>query len=366
MGFVSSLVVPLARPQPDAARFIRVLMGEERTDKPPLVEYIVDAVVIRPILTDFLGREWVEPRPDDRHSQAAYWDNFIEFWYRLGYDFVRFEMGLGFPRRQVVGSDPTRGPGGQRAWADQHQGAITSWEDFERYPWPAVEKVDWFPFEYLSTHLPEGMGLILSHGGGIYEHLSAIFSYEGLCLALYDQPDLVEAVSQRVGELMEAFYREILDLPNLIAIFPGDDLGFRTGTLLSPDHLRRYVLPWHRRFAQMAHAKGLPYFLHSCGNVSAIMEDLIEYVGIDGKHSFEDAIIPVAQFHAQYSDRIASLGGVDVNVLARGTPEEVRCYVRKVIDACAPRGRYVVGSGNSIPSYIPVENYLTMLAEALR
>ena len=47
-------------------------------------------------------------------------------------------------------------------------------------------------------------------------------------------------------------------------------------------------------------------------------------------------------------------------------PEEVRAEVRRLIEVCHPRGRYCIGSGNSIPSYIPVENYLAMLDEAQR
>ncbi len=73
-------------------------------------------------------------------------------------------------------------------------------------------------------------------------------------------------------------------------------MGFKTGTLLAPDVLRQYCLPWQKRFAAMAHDKGRPYFLHSCGNLAAIMEDLIEDVRIDGKHSYENAIMPVQEF----------------------------------------------------------------------
>ncbi len=358
--------LPLARPKPDAARFIRVLMGQEQAARPPLVEYLVDDVLRRPIVTELLGREWVEPARGDRAAEAAYWDNFVAFWYRLGYDFVRFEAALPFPSYDLAAPDPAPQATGDRHWRDQHRGAIASWADYEAYPWPKVEEFDFFPYEYLNGHLPEGMGLIVCHAGGMYEHLSAIFSYEGLCYALFDQPDLVEAVCRRVGELMEQFYRQLVELDRVIAIFPGDDMGFRSGTLIAPDDLRRYTLPWHRRFAALAHSKGLPYFLHSCGNLEAIMPDLIDTVGIDGKHSYEDAIIPVAEFQARYGDRIAVLGGVDVDVLARRSPEEVRERVRATIEACGPRGRYAVGSGNSIPSYVPVENYLTMLDEAQR
>jgi len=355
--------IPINNPRPDAQRFIDFLMGRVRTGRPPLVEYLVDEVVMCPILVDLLGRSWVSEAPD-RPAQTAYLDNFIQFWYRMGYDFVRFERGLGFPVLQTLHADPAPNSPKDRAWADQHTGMVRTWQDFERYPWPEIENVDFFAYEYIEGHLPEGMGLMVSHAAGVFEHLSQIMSYEGLCYAVLEQPDLVQAMAERIGSLMVKYYNHLLDLDHVIALFPGDDMGFRTSTLIAPRHLRQLVLPWHKRFAEMAHQRGLPYFVHSCGNLAGIMEDLISFVGIDGKHSFEDAILPVEDFQARYGERIAVLGGVDINILGAGTPEQVRQRVRFLVDTCGRRGRYAVGSGNSIPSYIPVENYLAMLDEA--
>ena len=95
----------------------------------------------------------------------------------------------------------------------------------------------------LNRHLPEGMGLMVSHAGGPFEKLSDLMSYEGLCLALYDDFALVQAVQDRVGELMERFYAHLLDLDRVVALFPGDDMGFRSGTLIAPDHLRQLACP---------------------------------------------------------------------------------------------------------------------------
>jgi uroporphyrinogen decarboxylase len=176
----------------------------------------------------------------------------------------------------------------------------------------------------------------------------------------------VRAVADRLGELMMAFYSHILDLDNLVAVFPGDDMGYKSATLVAPDVLRTYVLPWHARFAAMTHAKKLPYFLHSCGRVDAVMEDLISVVGIDGKHSFEDGIVPVQDFQARYGGRIAVLGGIDLNILAGGSPDDVRRQTHRLVTTCGARGRYAVGSGNSVPSYVPLENYLVMIDEAHR
>lgn len=355
--------LPLDDPQPDADLFIQLLMGRQSRARPPLVEYLVDEVVRKPICAQLLGRPWAANGPD-RASRIAYLDNFIAFWHRLGYDFVRYEESLPFVKRSVVIADAAPGSDKQRAWADEHHGAIASWEDFERYPWPGVSDASFFAVEYINAHLPEGMGLMTCHAGGIFEQVSQIMSLEGLCLALYDQPDLVAAVTEKVGERMLAYYRHLRDLDGVIALFQGDDMGFRTGTLIHPDALRRHFLPWHKRFADLAHQRGLPYFLHSCGNLETIMEDLIQEVGIDGKHSYEDAILPVQGFQARYGDRIAVLGGMDLNLLTDGTPAQVRAHARYLMETCGARGRYAIGSGNSIPSYIPVENYLVMVDEA--
>ncbi|HET6486080.1 MAG TPA: uroporphyrinogen decarboxylase family protein [Spirochaetia bacterium] len=370
------MTLPLKHPKPDSSYFLDVVMGR-RSGPSPLVEYLVDDVVMKPIVEGLLGREWagegsvgtaheVRRGVVDRAAQTRYLDTYIDFWLRMGYDFVRFERDVGFPERHLETSDTAPGSAKRRAWSDQHTGSIMSWKDYEKYPWPRLESFDFFPFEYINSHLPDGMGMITCHGGGLYEHLSWIMSYEGLCLALYDAPDLVKAVAERVGSLLVGFYRHLLDLDRVIAIFQGDDMGFKTGTLLAPEALRTYCLPWQRRLAAMSHERGRPYFLHSCGNLASIMEDLIEDVRIDGKHSYENTIMPVTEFQQKYGTRIAVLGGLDINILTRSTPQEIRKQTANLIEVCGAHGRYAVGSGNSVPSYIPVENYLAMVDEAVK
>ena len=185
--------VPLDEPKPDAGRFIRVLRGQEKADRPPAVEYLVDPVVMEPVL-ESMGRKWVGYDPASRAAQEAYLDNYVEFWYRMGYDFVRFEQGFQFGEYKLTAKDTATAASGDRFWQNEHSGPIMSWQDFELFPWPSADEFDFFPFEYLDSHLPDGMGLIAAHEGGICEHLSWMMSYEGLCLALYDNPGLAEAV----------------------------------------------------------------------------------------------------------------------------------------------------------------------------
>lgn len=114
--------------------------------------------------------------------------------------------------------------------------------------------------------------------------------------------------------------------------------------------------------ANLAHNHNKLAILHSCGNLEAIMDDICD-TGVDGKHSFEDKIMPVEEAYRRWSDRIGIIGGVDMNLLAKGTEEEVRKRTTEILNVCGPNGRYVLGTGNSVASYIPIRNYLAMLDE---
>ena len=103
----------------------------------------------------------------------------------------------------------------------------------------------------------------------------------------------------------------------------------------------------------------------SCGNIEAVMDEMIDETGYDAKHSFEDEIIPIEEYYEKWQDRIALLGGIDVDFLSRATPEQVFERSRAMVERSRDRGGYALGSGNSIPDYVPVENYHAMLKAAL-
>ena len=201
---------------------------------------------------------------------------------------------------------------------------------------------------------------------GALEPVCWLMGYRSLALALYDQPDLVQALFDRIWEIYIPLARSIVQMDGVVALWMGDDMGFRSSTLISPSHLRRYVFPYQKEIASIAHEHGLPFLLHSCGNLEAVMEDLIEEVGIDARHSFEDAIQPVECFTTRYGKRIAVIGGVDMDLLARGSQEQVRARTRQILEACAPSGAYILGSGNSIANYVQPQNFLAMLDEGWR
>ena len=365
--------IPLKNPRPNIENFKKVILREKAPHRPPFVELHIDKEIVKEIVETKLEREWVPPLPDDRKAQEACLRNYIEVHYRLGHDFVRltgqfrFSSGLHFTSRVREGADTATLSRGERQWTEEGEGAISSWEDFEKYPWPSLDEVDPWAMEFVSKNLPEGMGIMACPSQGIFEGgMNALFGYQNLAYLLHDNPELVKAGLDRIGELIYSYYESVIGLENLAGFFQGEDMGFNTNTLVSPDVLREYVLPWHKKIAQLAHDHDLIYILHSCGNLESIMEDLIEDVKIDAKHSFEDAIMPVTEFKKKYGHRVGIAGGVDVDKMCRLEEAELRAYVRNVIDKCNKDGGYALGSGNSVANYVPLQSFLIMLDEGLR
>ena len=287
----------------------------------------------------------------------------------LGYDFVRCgldDVGLKTDRLKATDTAELARTGG-REYANEHRGPITTWQEFETYPWPDTCRYTTRNLEWLAQNLPEDMCIIGSGGFGKFtENLLALMGYETLCYSLFDQRDLVAAISRRLLDINQAILERMLEFDRVKAIWGADDMGFRSGTLLRPVDLREFAMPGHRAMVRTAHAAGRPYLLHSCGKLDSIMDDLVDDAHIDGLHSFEDTIRTVEETKAQYGDRIAVLGGMDVDFLCRSDQAAIRRRTRNMLEACHPGGGFCLGTGNSVANYVPLDNYLAMLDEGRR
>jgi uroporphyrinogen decarboxylase len=144
-----------------------------------------------------------------------------------------------------------------------------------------------------------------------------------------------------------------------------DDLGSQTSTIIDPDVLRAIVIPRMKRLF-MHVKKRLPHlkvFLHCCGSIRPIIPDLID-AGVD--------ILNPVQFTAKDmelkglkkdfgKDLTFWGGGVDTqSTLNKGTPQQVRDEVRRIIDIMAPEGGFVFTPVHNVQEDVPPENFWAM------
>jgi len=345
--------------RPNYDRLVSVLWLEDEIDRVPFYEHLVDLEVIEHLLRVKLRRIDMSRR----EGKVNYLRYLVKFFKSLRYDCVPFELPLKLPRNNVLFTEDTaRLSRGFRRWLDEHRGVIMKMIDFESYPWPNQEDaIDYEMMEILCKILPENMGVVGGVGGGIFEHTVWLMGFTPFFKALYCERKLVEAMFRRIGKLITDVLKVLAEYDKIVILRMGDDLGSRNGTFISPSMLRKYIFPWYREAVKIAHKHGKPFILHSCGNLSAIVNDLIDWVGIDGKHSYEDTIMPVTEAKRLYGSRIAILGGIDVDKLSRYPKDEFTSYVKEVMRKCCPGGGYALGSGNSITNYVDINNYLEML-----
>ena len=317
----------------------------------PVINYLELAEVdLKPSLKDlWWGYKFVGQTI--RFCCLAGWD------YAFGFSLIPFK-GMA---PQLADNTSTEVKNGKRGWLNDNRGPIMSWDDFERFPWPTDIKGVNAMSRTMAKRVPDGMKVMVIPGG-VFEWTTWLMGMVPFSYALAEQPDLVDAIIKKVTDIIRAVVEDILPEPNVGGIFMGDDLGFVSGTFVSPKVLREKFLPQMRKIVDLTHAVGKLFVLHSCGNMYAVMDDLI-MMGIDAKHSYEDKIMPVEKVHEKWGSKIGIIGGVDMDLLAKGTEDEVRKRTREIIDLCAPRGRYVLGTGNSVANYVPLPNYLAMIDE---
>ncbi|MFH0963979.1 MAG: uroporphyrinogen decarboxylase family protein [Planctomycetota bacterium] len=342
------------RPDADFGRLRKVLLREGLPDRVPFFEIFADMEISEAVL----GRS--APRGDDAKALIQRIAHEIAFQHALGYDYVRVTADPPFPSTTRPARNTAALAKGDRGWVVSVDSVIRSRSDLDSFRWPVVADEQFAGLEYANRHLPDGMKIIGTQSG-IFEHTEFLLGYENLCIKLAEDRDLVREVFTRVGELQHECFKRIVQYENVAALWYTDDLGFKTQTLISPRDLREFVFPWHKRMVDIAHERGLPALLHCCGNLEEVMENIIDGCGFDAKHSFEDAIMPVEEVKTKYGNRIAILGGIDVDFLTRASADDVRRRTRDVLEHCMPGGGFALGTGNSVANYIPVANYIAML-----
>jgi uroporphyrinogen decarboxylase len=307
-------------------------------------------------LNDRLHNKLAPQSQKESDSPYAAQRQVIKAYHRIGYDHINVLVpGFEFPSLRISGT---------RTISLNEGGMISDRASFETYSWPDPEAADYAILEALGDEIPSGMKLMPYGPCGVLENVIEIVGYETLCYLLADDPVLVGEIFDQVGSRLVRYYEIVSAHPAVGACIDNDDWGFKTQTMLSPRQMRKYVFPWHKRIVEVVHAARKPVVLHSCGHFERILDDMDE-IGIDARHSYEDNILPVEQTYESYRERFAIIGGIDVDFICRASPEDVYQRSKAMLERTAKRGGYALGTGNSVPDYVPDENYFAMIRAAL-
>lgn len=306
----------------------------------PLYEHYVSYNMIEKITNTQLSR-YYWGTPEELRLMFA---NYTAFFRDYGYDAVSFECC-------VTDILPHGG-----ALSGSRKGCIDSQETFDAYPWESVKElyINRFKpyFDALAESMPDGMKAIGGVGNGVFEIVQDLVGYENLCIFSFEEPELYASLFEKVGQILYEIWQWFLkNYSDVYCVCRfGDDLGYKSNTLLSHEDIRKHIIPQYTRIVDLVHQYGRPFLLHSCGKIFAVMEDLID-AGVDILNPIQPCskdMNPV-NLRDTYRNRIVFHGGLDTQeILPKCSPEQVAEEVRKLIDVFKPEGNYIFAAAHNI------------------
>ncbi len=183
----------------------------------------------------------------------------------------------------------------------------------------------------------------------------------------YDYPDQVHRLFSALTDFYCGAMTRAHEALGLDGIFTSDDLGAQAGPMFSPAVFREFFTPYYRRMIDHAHALGLHFWLHACGNIAPFLGDFID-LGLDVLHPIQKYTMDERAIAAAADGRLTFWAGLDVQqVIPWGTPDDVRREVRFLVDTFGrPTGRLILGAGNGINEDCPLASLEALLDEGLR
>ncbi|MDR1806688.1 MAG: hypothetical protein LBR33_02020 [Propionibacteriaceae bacterium] len=337
---------------PDYRHVVAAARNQEAA-RPPLYEHLVDLPVVEAVT----GRALAGLLEGDEADGREFFRCYTSFFRDLGYDTVSFEYCV----TNVL-------PGGGALLSEANPPAIRDRADFEAYPWAELPGLYAAAadrqFGWLAEALPAGMKAVGGPGNGVFECVQDLTGYLNLCYLTADDPELYADLFRAMGDAHAAIWAHFLARHgDAYAVCRcGDDLGYKTGTLLPPADIPRHIVPQYARITALVHAAGKPFLLHSCGDTLAVMDAIIDGAGIDAKHSNEDVIAPFGAWVERFGGRIGNFGGLDVDFVCRADESDIRAAAADLVARYGRgHGGVAFGTGNSIAHYVPVAHYLAMV-----
>ncbi|HSV74606.1 MAG TPA: uroporphyrinogen decarboxylase family protein [Chthonomonadales bacterium] len=314
------------------------------------------------------------------------WEATVERWHSEGMPRdVSYVDYFGLDRVATVGVDTSpRYPSGKLEETDEyvvsrspwgvtmrgwkHAGGVPEFLDFtivDPVTWraakermaPSRDRVNW-------AHLKASYPAWRRDGCWMQAHLwfgfdithSWMIGTERVLIALVEQPEWIADVFGHCLDVNLALLDMVWDQGYTFdSVFWCDDMGFKHNQFFSLRTYREVLKPVHRRAVEWAHAKGIKAHLHSCGDVSKFVPDLVE-IGIDALNPLEvkAGMDPVA-LKGAYGDRLALHGGI--NAVLWDDIEAMEAEMRRVVPVLKESGGYIFSSDHSVPSTVSLEGF---------
>ena len=196
-------------------------------------------------------------------------------------------------------------------------------------------------------------------GFSLYERAWTMRGMQNIMMDFIDHPAFVHEFLNAIGDYNVAQARKALEY-DIDAVYFGDDWGQQRGLQMGPACWREFIKPVLKRMYGTARDAGKAVYIHSCGDVDELFDDLVE-IGLNCFNPFQPEVMDVDAVLQQYRGRLAFHGGLSTQrILPYGTPDEVRAETKRLIDL-GSEGSYVLAPAHAVEGDVPLENMLAFI-----
>ncbi len=196
-------------------------------------------------------------------------------------------------------------------------------------------------------------------GFSLYERAWTLRGMPNLLVDFLDHPEFVDDLLNAIADYNIAQVDEALKY-DIDAVYFGDDWGQQRGLQMGPKLWRRFIYPALNRMYGKVHAGGKFVFIHSCGDVDELFDDLVG-IGVNCFNPFQPEVMDVPGLMERYRGRLTFHGGLSTQrTLTFGTVAQVREEVGRLLEL-GRAGSYIFAPAHAVQGDVPLENMLAFI-----
>jgi uroporphyrinogen decarboxylase len=194
----------------------------------------------------------------------------------------------------------------------------------------------------------------------LFERAWSLRGMERLLVDMYDSEEFVEELLSKITDYNLCVINEALKY-DFDGFYFGDDYGQQQAMIMGPALWKKFIKPCLAKTFEPIKKKGLPVMLHSCGNIEAILPDLIE-IGLDVYQTVQPEIYDLKNLKNKYGDNLCFYGAISTQrTLAFVKPEELKSIIKETVETLNRKGGYICAPTHQVQPDVPCGNILAMV-----